>query len=376
MNKTKIITILGTRPEIIRLSEVIKELDRRFDHVLVHTGQNYDYELNEVFFKDLGLRKPDHFLDAAGETAIETIGNLLPKVDKILNDLRPDAVLVLGDTNSALAVYPAKRRHIPVFHMEAGNRSYDERIPEEINRRVVDHLSDINLVYSDRSRDHLLREGFPSDRVIKAGSPMYEVLTAHEGEIMESKALAELDLEKGKYFVCSFHREENVNGEEGMEKLAEMLTKLAETYKYPIIISTHPRTRKVIEEKGIKLPELVRTLKPLGFHDYVHLQLNAACVLSDSGTLNEESSILGFPAVNVRQSQERPEASDEAVTVLSGLDTNRVLEAVALQMAYAKEGKKASPVADYHVPDVSRKVAITILGYVDYVNQRIWHKHG
>jgi UDP-N-acetylglucosamine 2-epimerase (non-hydrolysing) len=373
--KTKVLTIIGTRPEIIRLSEVIKELDRRVEHVLVHTGQNYDYELNEVFFKDLGLRKPDHFLAAAGATAIATIGALLPKVDEILEQEAPDAVLVLGDTNSALAVYPAKRRHIPIFHMEAGNRCFDDRVPEEINRRIVDHVSDINMVYSDRARDHLLAEGLSPDRVIKTGSPMYEVLTAHGSEIDASTAPSDLGLTEGEYFVASFHREENVGGEAGAHRVAAILTRLAETYGKPIIVSTHPRTRKIFEEQRIEFSSLVRLEKPLGFFDYVKLQKHAACVLSDSGTINEESSILGFPAVNVREAHERPEASDEGVTILSGLDPDRVLEAVALQMAWSAEGKRAEPVLDYRVPNVSRKAVATIVGYVDFVRNRVWHEH-
>ncbi|MBI3572126.1 UDP-N-acetylglucosamine 2-epimerase (non-hydrolyzing) [Candidatus Kaiserbacteria bacterium] len=370
--KTKVLTILGTRPEIIRLSAVIKELDARVEHVLVHTGQNYDYELNEIFFKDLGLRKPDHFLEAAGTTAIETIANLLVKTDEILEKEKPDAVLVLGDTNSALAIYAAKRRKTPIFHMEAGNRCFDERVPEEINRRIVDHTSDINLVYSERAREYLLREGFPPDRIIKTGSPMFEVLTAHADQIKSSGVMKKLGLARGTYFVASFHREENVGTERGALRIKEILDRLAATYTLPIILSLHPRTKKVFEERHIVLPKLVQAQKPLGFFDYVALETNAACVLSDSGTINEESSILGFPAVNVREAHERPEASDEGITVLAGLNPDRVLEAVALAIAYAKEGKKARLVADYSMPNVSQKVVQTILGYVGYVKRRIW----
>lgn len=372
--KTKVVTVLGTRPEIIRLACVIKELDKRVQHILVHTGQNYDYELNEIFFKDLGLRKPDYFLGAAGKTPIETIGNLLVKADEVFAKENPDAVLVLGDTNSALAVYPAKRRKIPIFHMEAGNRCFDARVPEEINRRIVDHTSDINLVYSDLAREHLMREGLPPERVIKTGSPMFEVLTTYSPQIKRSKVLKKLNLTRGNYFVASFHREENVGNERGALRIQEILTRLAETYKLPIILSLHPRTKKVFEERHIVLPKLVQAQKPLGLFDFVALQVNAACVLSDSGTLNEESSILGFPGVNVREAHERPEASDEGVTVLSGLEPDRVLEAVALSMAYAKEGKKARLVADYSMPNVSQKVVKTILGYIGYVNRRVWFK--
>lgn len=373
--KTKVLTILGTRPEIIRLSAVIKELDASVHHVLVHTGQNYDYELNEVFFKDLGLRAPDYFLGAAGNSAIETIGAMLPKIDEVLAKETPDAVLVLGDTNSALGVYPAKRRHIPVFHMEAGNRCFDDRVPEEINRRIVDHTSDINLVYSDRARDHLLREGLSPNRIIKTGSPLYEVLTGHRAEIDASSVLASLGLETGKYFVASFHREENVGSQAGIIRVATILNSLAETYKLPIIVSTHPRTRKAFDEQGVVFSELVRLEKPFGFFDYVKLEKDAMCVLSDSGTINEESSILGFLAVNVRESHERPEASDEAVTILTGLEPDRVLEGVALSVAWQTTGKKPQLVSDYQVPDVSRKVVATIIGYINFVRNNVWHEH-
>ncbi len=374
--KTKVLTIVGTRPEIIRLSEVIKELDKRIDHVLVHTGQNYDYELSEVFFKDLGLRKPDHFLGAAGNSAVETIAAILVKIDDVLAKEQPDAVLVLGDTNSALAVYAAKRRKIPVFHMEAGNRCFDERVPEEINRRVVDSLSDINLVYSERAREHLVREAFPSDRIIKTGSPMFEVLSAHRDQIDSSDVLKRLGVENGRYLVASFHREENVGTEEDARRIAKILELVTEQFGLPVILSTHPRTAKMFATAGIELPASVTAMKPLGFIDYVHLQSHAACVLSDSGTINEESSILGFPAVNVRESHERPEASDEAVTTLTGREPERVVEAVALAMAYAKEGKRPEPVADYMSPDVSMKVVKTIIGYIGYVRRRVWQQHG
>lgn len=375
LKKTKVLTILGTRPEIIRLSAVIKELDASVEHVLVHTGQNYDYELNEIFFRDLGLRTPDYFLGAAGNSAIETIGAILPKIDEVLAKESPDAVLVLGDTNSALGMYPAKRRHIPVFHMEAGNRCFDDRVPEEINRRIVDHTSDINLVYSDRARDHLLREGLSPDRIIKTGSPLYEVLTEHHAQIEASQVLTTLGLPAGKYFVASFHREENVGSKEGIKRIASILNNLAETYNLPIVVSTHPRTRKAFDEYGVNFSNLIRLEMPLGFFDYVKLQKNAACVLSDSGTINEEASILGFPAINARESHERPEASDESVTLLSGLISERVLECVALSMKWHLAGKVPQPVLDYRVPDVSRKVVAIIIGYINFVRNNVWHEH-
>lgn len=376
MKKTKVMTILGTRPEIIRLSEVIKALDTTVEHILVHTGQNYDYELNEVFFNDLGLRAPDHFLGAAAETPVATIGAILAATDVLLVEEKPDAVLILGDTNSALAAYAAKRRRVPVFHMEAGNRSFDARVPEEINRKVVDHISDINLVYSDRARDHLLREGCSPDAIIKTGSPLYEVLQKHEAPINASQILKKLGLSKGDYFVASFHREENVGTKEGAERVAHILNSVAETYNKQIVVTTHPRTRKQFEEHGITCSPLVRFEKPFGFHDYNHLQKHALCVLSDSGTINEESSILGFPGVNVREAHERPEASDYGVTVLSGLNPSHVLEAIALQLLWREKGIVPEAVPDYRVPNVAHKVVTTIVGYVSWVRMKVWHEHG
>ncbi len=374
-SKMKVLTIIGTRPEIIRLSEVIKELDRTTDHVLVHTGQNYDYELNEVFFKDLGLRKPDHFLEVAGGTPAETVARIIERVDKVLETEKPEAVLVLGDTNSALGVYPAKRRKIPIFHMEAGNRCFDQRVPEEINRRIVDHTSDINMVYSERARGYLLSEGFAPDRVIKTGSPMFEVLAAHEKEIDASKALDELGVTPGNYSIASFHREENISDEKHFMGIMDALVAITKEYNKPIFVSTHPRTRKVLEEKGIKLPDSIHFLKPFGFLDYVKLQKNAFCVLSDSGTISEESSILNFPAVNLREAHERPESMDEANVILTGLNTERILQAVALTVSYryGKERDFRIP-EDYTMPNVSKKAVKVILGYTDYVNRRVWWK--
>jgi UDP-N-acetyl-L-fucosamine synthase len=375
MKKLKVLTIIGTRPEIIRLSEVLKELDRTMDHVLVHTGQNYDYELNEIFFKDLGLRAPDHFLEAAGATAIETVANTIARTDTVLATEQPDAVLVLGDTNSALGVYAAKRRKIPIFHMEAGNRCFDQRVPEEINRRIVDHTSDVNLVYSDRARQYLISEGFPQDRIIKTGSPMYEVLTAHRDAIAASNVLTEWNLEKGGYLVASFHREENVSDDKHFNAILDALSTLAETYKMPIYISTHPRTRKRIDESGRALPEALHFHPPLGLFDYVKLQQNAFCVLSDSGTISEESSILNFPAVTIREAHERPEAMDETAIIMSGLKSDHILGAVALATSYpSSDTRLFNLTPDYAVPNVSKKVARIILSYTDYVNRRVWMK--
>lgn len=373
--KLKVLTIIGTRPEIIRLSEVIKELDRTTDHILVHTGQNYDYELNEVFFKDLGLRKPDHFLEVAGGTPAETVARVIERVDQVLEKERPEAVLVLGDTNSALGVYPAKRRKIPIFHMEAGNRSFDQRVPEEINRRIVDHISDINIVYTDRQRGYLLAEGFAPDRVIKSGSPMFEVLAAHEKEIDASNVLEKLEIVPGSYLIASFHREENISSEKNFMSIVEAMIALTKVYDKPIFVSTHPRTRKVLEEKGVNLPDSVHFLKPFGFFDYVKLQKNAFCVLSDSGTISEESSILNFAAVNVREAHERPESMDEANVVLTGISTDRILQAVAITVSYRTGLERDFHVpGDYMVPNVSKKVVKVILSYTDYVNCRVWMK--
>lgn len=373
MKKLKVMTVVGTRPEIIRLSAVIQRLNdsEAIEHTLVHTGQNYDYELNEVFFKDLNLRKPDYFLDAAVGGAVETIGNILVKIEPILEEVKPDAFLVLGDTNSCLAAIAAKRRHIPIFHMEAGNRCFDQRVPEETNRKIVDHISDINLTYSSIAREYLLREGISPDRVIKTGSPMFEVLNTKIEDIKSSDVLKRLDLEDGKYFLVSAHREENINSDNFI-KLVDSLNSIAEIYKLPVIISTHPRTRKMIETKGIKFNPLVQTLKPLGFIDYNKLQLNAKAVLSDSGTISEESSILKFKALNIREAHERPEAMEEASVMMVGLDKNRILQ--GLKVLETQEPTTLRHVYDYSMPNVSDKVLRIILSYTDYVNRVVWQK--
>jgi len=374
MKKLKVMTVVGTRPEIIRLSQVIKKLEESeaIEHILVHTGQNYDYELNEVFFKDLRLKKPDYFLDAATGNAVETIGNILIKIDSILEKEKPDALLVLGDTNSCLCAIAAKRRHIPIFHMEAGNRCFDQRVPEETNRRIVDHIADINLTYSDIAREYLIREGFPIDRIIKTGSPMYEVLQKKMKDIEKSDVLERLGLEEGKYFVVSAHREENINSEENFMDLVESLNAIAEKYGLPIIVSTHPRTRKMIEVKGIKFNPLIQTLKPLGFNDYVKLQMNAKAVLSDSGTISEESSILGLRALNIRQAHERPEAMEEAAVMMVGLKKERILQGLEVLETQTKDTLRL--VRDYSMPNVSDKVIRIILSYTDYVNRVVWGK--
>lgn len=371
----KVITIVGTRPEIIRLSRVMAALDKYFDHKIVHTGQNYDYELNQVFFDDLGVTKPAYFLNAAVGTAAETVGAIIARVDKVLAEEKPDAVLILGDTNSCLAAYPAKRLKIPVFHMEAGNRCFDQRVPEEINRRIVDHISDVNLPYSSISREYLLREGLPPERVIKTGSPMFEVLNYYKPQIEASDVLERLGLEKYDYFVISSHREENVDDPKQFEKLVTMLNNLAEKFGKRIIFSTHPRTRKRIDSSGAKLNELVELMKPLGFHDYNALQINAKCVLSDSGTINEESSILNFPAINIRQAHERPEAMEEGTTVMTGYEWNRIETALEI-LETQKRGEERTllRVADYSMPNVSEKVARIILGYTDYVRRVVWRQ--
>ncbi|MDN5290079.1 MAG: UDP-N-acetyl-L-fucosamine synthase [Anaerophaga sp.] len=374
MKKLKVMTVVGTRPEIIRLSAVINKLDESeaIDHVLVHTGQNYDYELNEVFFNDFNLKKPDYFLNAATGTAVETIGNILVKIDPILEQVKPDAFLVLGDTNSCLCAIAAKRRHIPIFHMEAGNRCFDQRVPEETNRKIVDHTADINLTYSDIAREYLLREGIPADRVIKTGSPMFEVLNSRKDDIERSDVLERLGLEKGKYFVVSAHREENISSEQNFMDLVDSLNTIAEKYQKPLIISTHPRTRKMIEAKGIEFNSLVKTMKPLGFNDYVKLQKYAKVVLSDSGTISEESSILGFKALNIRQAHERPEAMEEASVMMVGLKKERILQ--GLEVLETQEKDTLRLVADYSMPNVSDKVLRIILSYTDYVNRVVWGK--
>jgi len=368
-------TVVGTRPEIIRLSAVINKLDesKAIDHVLVHTGQNYDYELNEVFFKDLNIRKPDYFLNAATGTPVETIGNILIKIDPILDKEKPDAFLVLGDTNSCLCAIAAKRKHIPIFHMEAGNRCFDQRVPEETNRKIVDHIADINLTYSDIAREYLISEGFPADRIIKTGSPMFEVLNSKKEDIEKSDILERLGLEEGKYFVVSAHREENINSEKNFSDLVDSLNTVAEKYKLPLIVSTHPRTRKMIEDKGVEFNPLIRTLKPLGFIDYVKLQIKSKAVLSDSGTINEESSILGFRALNIREAHERPEAMEEAAVMMVGLKKERILQ--GLEILETQEKDTLRLVSDYSMPNVSDKVLRIILSYTDYVNRVVWNSN-
>lgn len=370
--RLKVMTIVGTRPEIIRLSRVIAALDAATDHVLVHTGQNYDYELNGIFFDELGIRKPDHFLDAAGDSAAETIGRIIIAADKVLAREMPDALLVLGDTNSSLAVIAAKRRHIPIFHMEAGNRCFDQRVPEEINRRIVDHTADINLPYSTIARDYLLAEGIPADRIIKTGSPMIEVLTHYRPGIDGSDVVSRLGLERGRYFLVSCHREENVDSDRQIGRLVDTLGAIAERYDEPILVSTHPRTRKRIEGLGLEFDAHVRLMKPFGFLDYNALQLGAHAVLSDSGTISEESAILGFPALNLREAHERPEAMEEATVLMTGLGRNRVLQ--ALDLLDAQAWRPRLP-ADYDAPDVSTKIVRLILSHVDFVRRTVWQEH-
>ena len=373
MRKLKVMTVVGTRPEIIRLSRVMSVLDKHCDHVIVHTGQNYDYELNQVFFDDLDLRKPDHFLNAAGETAAETIGQVIIGVDKVLQTETPDAMLILGDTNSCLSVIPAKRRRIPVFHMEAGNRCFDDRVPEEINRRIVDHSADINLPYSDIAREYLLAEGLPADRIIKTGSPMFEVLAHYRNGIDASKALENAGVEARRYFVVSAHREENVDSETNLRKLHETLNAIAEAYDEPILVSTHPRTRNRIEALNLSFDSRIKLLKPFGFLDYNALQMHSRAVLSDSGTISEESSILGFPALNIREAHERPEAMEEGAVMMVGLGKDRILQALQI---IADEGpdraRRATRVADYSKPNVSDKVLHIIMSYTDYVTRTVW----
>lgn len=374
MKKLKVMTVVGTRPEIIRLSAVINKLDKSkaIDHILVHTGQNYDYELNEVFFNDFNLKKPDYFLNAATGTAVETIGNILVKIDPILEEVKPDAFLVLGDTNSCLCAIAAKRRHIPIFHMEAGNRCFDQRVPEETNRKIVDHIADINLPYSDISREYLIREGIPADRVIKTGSPMFEVLNSRKEDIEKSDVLERLGLEEDKYFVVSAHREENISFELNFIDLVDSLNIIAEKYQMPLIVSTHPRTRKMIEAKRIEFNPLVKIMKPLGFNDYVKLQKYAKAVLSDSGTISEESSILGFRALNIRQAHERPEAMEETSVMMVGLKKERILQ--GLEILETQKKYTLRVVSDYCIPNVSDKVLRIILSYTDYVNRVVWGK--
>lgn len=376
MKKLKVATVVGTRPEIIRLARVMKKLDEHCDHVLIHTGQNYDYELNEIFFDDLGIRRPDHFLNAAGATGAETIGNVIIAVDKVLAEVQPDALLVLGDTNSCMAVIPAKRRKIPTFHMEAGNRCFDMRVPEEINRRIVDHTADINLTYSTIARDYLLREGLSPDMVIKTGSPMFEVLTYYREGIDASDVLQRLGLEEGKFFVVSAHREENIDSEKNFRKLAETLNEVAAHYDMPVIVSTHPRTQKRVDALGVIFHPNVRLLKPLGFKDYNKLQACAKAVLSDSGTISEESSILNFPALNIREAHERPEGMEEASVMMVGLEVERVMQALKVLESQGRGDERSLRlVADYSMPNVSDKVVRIVHSYRDYVMRTVWKQN-
>jgi len=376
MKKLKVVTVVGTRPEIIRLACVIKKLDKHCEHILIHTGQNYDYELNEIFFNDLGIRKPDYFLDAAGYSSAETIGNVIIKVDQVLAEVEPEAMLVLGDTNSCMAVLPAKRRKIPTFHMEAGNRCFDQRVPEEINRRLVDHMADINLTYSSIARDYLLSEGLPADMIIKTGSPMFEVLNTYRDGIESSDVLTYLGIKEHEFFVVSAHREENVDSDKSFLNLMESLNAIAEIYQMPIIVSTHPRTQKRINEMKVELNPIIQLLKPLGFKDYNKLQISAKAVLSDSGTINEESSILNFPALNIREAHERPEGMEEASVIMTGLQKERIMQSLSI-IDKQPRGKQRliRLVDDYSMPNVSDKVVRIIHSYVDYVNRVVWKKY-
>jgi UDP-N-acetylglucosamine 2-epimerase (non-hydrolysing) len=376
MKKMRVITVVGTRPEIIRLSRTISNLDDFCEHILVHTGQNYDYELNEIFFKDLGVRKPDYFLNVAGKNGAETIGKVIIEVDSILDQVKPEAMLILGDTNSCFAVIPAKRRKIPIFHMEAGNRCFDERVPEEINRKIIDHTADINLTYSTIAREYLLREGLQPDMVIKTGSPMNEVLFHHIDGIEKSNILKKLNLIEGEYFVVSAHREENIDSEINFEKLVDVLNNIAKKYNFPVIVSTHPRTQSRINESKVKFHKKVQLLKPLGFIDYNKLQLSSKVVLSDSGTISEESSILNFPALNIREAHERPEAMEEASVMMVGLELERIFQAITLLDKQPKGNKRLlRQVSDYSMSNVSSKVIRIIHSYTDYVNRVVWRKY-
>lgn len=375
MKKLKVMTIVGTRPEIIRLSRTIAKLDEYCEHILVHTGQNYDYELNQIFFEDLGIRAPDIFLECAGATAAETIAQVISKSDAKLAEQDPDALLILGDTNSAMAAISAKRRKIPIFHMEAGNRCFDLRVPEEINRKIVDHISDVNLPYSDIAREYLLREGLKPDFIVKTGSPMDEVLAFYSDKIQQSDVLPRLDVSPNEYFLVSVHREENVDSEINIRKYVEVLNTLADRYKFPIIVSTHPRTRKKIDALNLQFDPLVQLLKPLGFSDYVKLQTCAKVVLSDSGTITEESSIMNFPALNIREAQERPEGFEEGAVMFTGMNVERIFQAISVLENQLRGCERSiNVVADYVAPNVSEKVVRTILSYVDYVNKVVWRK--
>tara|TARA_X000001036_G_C20659740_1_gene798465 strand:+ start:689 stop:1819 length:1131 start_codon:yes stop_codon:yes gene_type:complete len=376
MKKLKVLTVVGTRPEIIRLSQVLIKLDESdsIEHILVHTGQNYDYELNEVFFKDLGLRKPDYFLNSAGSNATVTSGQILINIDPILEKIKPNAFLVLGDTNSCLCAIAAKKRKIPIFHMEAGNRCYDQRVPEETNRKIVDHISDINLTYSDISREYLLKEGFPADRIIKTGSPIFEVIEKYKNKIENSNILKKLSLKKECYFLVSAHREENINSSNFIN-LVKSLNLIAETYKLPIIISTHPRTRNKIDDTVVKFHKLIQLMKPMGFHDYNHLQKYSKAVLSDSGTISEESSIMNFPALNIRDAHERPEAMEEASVMMVGVKEERIMQCLKiLETQKRGDERNLCAVNDYSVPNVSEKVVRIVLSYTDYINRVVWNK--
>lgn len=376
VKKLKVMSVVGTRPEIIRLSRVLAKLDEHCEHILVHTGQNYDFELNEVFFNDLGVRKPDYFLSAAGKNAAETIGQVIIKVDQVLEEIQPEAMLVLGDTNSCISAIPAKRRKVPIFHMEAGNRCFDQRVPEETNRRIVDHTADINLTYSTIARDYLLAEGLPPDRVIKTGSPMFEVLHHYMPQIDNSDVLSRLGLQKGQFFVVSAHREENVDSPKQLAKLAETLNTVAQHYNLPVIVSTHPRTRNRIEAQGLEFHPNIQLLKPLGFHDYNHLQKNAKVVLSDSGTINEESSIMNFPALNMREAHERPEGMEEASVMMVGLGVERVMQTLQiLETQPSGDERLLRQVSDYSMPNVSDKVVRIIHSYTDYVKRVVWKEY-
>ncbi|MFY7732912.1 MAG: non-hydrolyzing UDP-N-acetylglucosamine 2-epimerase [Bacteroidia bacterium] len=373
--KLKLVTVVGTRPEIIRLSRVMAKLDESpaIEHLIVHTGQNYDYELNQIFFDDLGIRKPDYFLNAAGATATETVGQILIKIDALLSEIKPDAFMVLGDTNSCLCAIPAKKRHIPIFHMEAGNRCFDQRVPEETNRKIVDHIADINLTYSDIAREYLLREGLPADRIIKTGSPMFEVLNHYKTSIAKSEILKNLSLEKNKYFVVSAHREENISSDKNFGNLMESLNEIAQKYQYPIIVSTHPRTRNMIENKAIAMRPEIQFLKPMGFNDYNALQVNSFAVLSDSGTISEESSILNFSALNIREAHERPEAMEETAVMMVGLNKERIMQGL-VQLAHEKNSPSRiyRPINDYSMPNVSDKMVRIILSYTSYIKRVVW----
>ncbi len=376
MKNIKVMTVVGTRPEIIKLSRTIFLLDQETNHIFVHTGQNFDYELNAIFFRDLGIRRPDYYLEAAGGSAAETIGSIIIKLDPILAKENPEAMLILGDTNSCLSAIPAKRRKIPIFHLEAGNRCFDQRVPEEINRKIVDHISDINLTYSSIAREYLLREGFPPDRLIKIGSPMYEILHHYSDRIDHSDVLERLFLHPLDYFLVSSHREENIDSGTNFAKLIRLLNTLAEEYGKRIIVSTHPRTRNRLEEEPVALHSRIELLKPLGFFDYVKLQKNASAVLSDSGTITEESSILNFPALNIREAHERPEGMEEAAVMMTGLEIDRVIQGLAVLGSQPRGQNRVLPIVrDYEAPIVSEKVLRIIISYTDYVNRKVWHKY-